>query len=345
MVELVTATLTYQLETIGRPALTVVFMDWRDQEQSMCRLHDKGAVPIATLVQLLGPSRVWYVTEQIVVDGTRRFQQKQNFTTMGRISNRFGCFDWPVLQVPYTVRSDMALPVQQTYPSYLPPHLLHRASSNNTNNTNTTTPADTERLLDVASFWKISKPGIINGELRNRGTELRNRVTKVVQTLNGTVLRIRDENENEDANTTTPNGTSHTNTTRLIRTWGDLVSAPGRLGRTTLQDSYVEALLTTKIIVTAQRTEWEDHYRLFEAIIGGGLVMTDPMYTMPPGYRHGENIIIYHSLEELKHYILSYLEHPQEQIAIATKGWQLAMEQHRTYHWMERIFFGTPLTP
>jgi spore maturation protein CgeB len=103
--------------------------------------------------------------------------------------------------------------------------------------------------------------------------------------------------------------------------------------------------LTTKIIVTAQRTGWEDHYRLFEGIIGGGLVMTDPMYTMPLGYRHGHNIIIYHSLEELKHYITYYLEHPKERIAIAKKGWQLAMEQHRTYHWMERIFFGTPLTP
>jgi spore maturation protein CgeB len=126
---------------------------------------------------------------------------------------------------------------------------------------------------------------------------------------------------------------------------GDVVSAQGRIGRSSLQDSYVEALLTTKIIVTAQRTGWEDHYRLFEAIIGGGLVLTDPMYTMPLGYTHGENIIIYHSLDELKHYITYYLEHPQERLAIARKGWQLAMEQHRTYHWMERIFFGTPLTP
>jgi spore maturation protein CgeB len=51
---------------------------------------------------------------------------------------------------------------------------------------------------------------------------------------------------------------------------------------------------------------------LFEAIVGGALVMTDPMLTLPDGYVNGSNIVIYHSLDQLRELILYYLEHPQE---------------------------------
>mgnify|MGYP002173386837 CR=1 FL=1 len=97
-------------------------------------------------------------------------------------------------------------------------------------------------------------------------------------------------------------------------------------------------------MVVAQRDAWEDHYRLFEGIVGGALVMTDPMLSLPDGYVDRENIVIYKSTDELRQLIVYYLEHTEERLDIARKGWNLAMSRHRTYHWMEELFFGQPLT-
>jgi spore maturation protein CgeB len=83
---------------------------------------------------------------------------------------------------------------------------------------------------------------------------------------------------------------------------------------------------------------------LFEAIAGGALMMMDPMLTLPNGYVNGSNIVIYHSLDRWHKFILYYLEHPQEQLKMACKGWVLAMKSHWTYHWMEELFFGQRLT-
>jgi spore maturation protein CgeB len=125
---------------------------------------------------------------------------------------------------------------------------------------------------------------------------------------------------------------------------GNLVSSMGSVGRTSYQKDYIQALLTTKIVVVAQRDQWEDHYRFFEAIIGGALVMTDPMLTLPDGYVDGGNILIYQSLDHMRDLIIYYLEHPEERLEIARKGWELAMNRHQTFHWMEETFFGKALS-
>ena len=64
------------------------------------------------------------------------------------------------------------------------------------------------------------------------------------------------------------------------------------------------------------------------------------MLSLPDGYVDRENIVVYHSLAELQSLILYYLEHSEERLEIAKKGWDLAMKRHRTYHWMEELFFG-----
>jgi spore maturation protein CgeB len=111
------------------------------------------------------------------------------------------------------------------------------------------------------------------------------------------------------------------------------------------QSAYTKALLRTKIVVVAQRDSSEDHYRLMKALIGGALILTDPMLTLPEGYVHGEDITVYKSLEELRDLVLYYWNHPEERLDIACKGWELANRHHQTYHWMEQIFFGNRLTP
>jgi spore maturation protein CgeB len=126
---------------------------------------------------------------------------------------------------------------------------------------------------------------------------------------------------------------------------GDFVSSGGKVGRVNVADEYVKALLTTKIVVVAQRDNWEDHYRLFEAYAGGSMVMSDTMLSLPDGLVDGESIVIYNSLDELRSQILYYLEHEDKRLEIARRGFEIAIKQHRSYHWMEKIFFGKQLTP
>lgn len=82
-------------------------------------------------------------------------------------------------------------------------------------------------------------------------------------------------------------------------------------------------------------------------MIGGALVLSDFMWSLPDGLVDGESIVLYHSLEHLQELILYYLDpqHTDERLAIAQGGWTVAMQRHRSYHWMEALFFGRPLTP
>jgi hypothetical protein len=279
-------------------------MDWRDAHFSVCRRQ--GGATIRQLSRLLGSENVRQVNQHIVWG--RKWQGNEQFPKPGYLITGFSCFDYPALHMPYTVRSDYAMAIQEKYTQYLPADAALGGS-------NYSTPCNTKRPVDVAHFWTIRETeGFAN---------LRNAVTKTVLSLN---------------NATLIDG-------KPIQVLGRSVSTEGATGRSTAQSAYLEALLTTKIVVVAQRDGWEDHYRLFEAIVGGALVLTDPMHTLPDGYINGSNILIYHSLDQLRAFVLYYLEHPEERLRIASKGWELAMSRHRTYHWMEELFFGRRLTP
>lgn len=172
-------------------------------------------------------------------------------------------------------------------------------------------PPDTVRPMHVAHFWgghRGSNP---------RFSRLRTTVTELVADLGRT------------ANYTVQAGA---------------VSEGGPQGRTGLSLEYLRALLQSKIVVVAQRDNWEDHYRLFEAMVGGALVLTDPMLTLPEYLVDRVHLVIYHSLDELKELICYYLEHDTERLAIAHQGYQVALRHHRTFHLMERLFFGRQLT-
>jgi hypothetical protein len=246
------------------------------------------------------------VTQQIVQG--RKWDPKRQFPSSGMVLHHqlsHPCLsEFPTLQVPYTVRSDYAIAVEKKYAAYLPATKQNQSAL---------TPADTLRPIDVAHFW--------SGQIQDRSANLRDAVTRTVLSLNDTII--------------------HGNPIHVV---GNVVSTTGSVGRTAYQKDYIQALLTTKVVVVAQRDEWEDHYRLFEAIIGGALVMTDPMLSLPDGYVDGGNILIYQSLDHMRDLIIHYLEHPEERLEIARKGWVLAMNRHRTFHWMEETFFGKALS-
>ena len=114
-------------------------------------------------------------------------------------------------------------------------------------------------------------------------------------------------------------------------------------GRNDVHDDYVMSLLEHKIVVVAQRDQWEGHYRLMEALAGGALVFTDPMHPLPYLLEDGVNVVVYNSISVLKKKILYYIEDAQgqkERVEIAARGHAVAMNHHRSWHVMERLILG-----
>eukprot|EP00977_Amphora_coffeiformis_P018460 scaffold6506_cov171-Amphora_coffeaeformis.AAC.8 len=115
-------------------------------------------------------------------------------------------------------------------------------------------------------------------------------------------------------------------------------------GRHSVSDAYVDIMLDSKIIVIAQRDQWEGHYRLMEALVTGACVLHDFMHGLPAGLQNGTSILLYKTQQELENLILYYLEHDEERIEIGRRGREVAMQRHRTWHRMEEVIFGEILT-
>jgi spore maturation protein CgeB len=77
-----------------------------------------------------------------------------------------------------------------------------------------------------------------------------------------------------------------------------------------------------------------------EALAGGALVLTDPMHPLPCGIEDGLHVVVYNNMTELKYYLKYYLEHDNERLTIARKGYQAAMSNHRSWNIMEKMVFG-----
>jgi hypothetical protein len=167
---------------------------------------------------------------------------------------------------------------------------------------------DQFRTKGVGHFWNI--------ELNDKYGQLRNRVTEAIGEL---IERSKN-----------------------VTGTAGLVSKRGKTGRVSVSDDYVEALLEHKIVVVCQRDHWEGHLRLMEALVGGGLVLTDPMIHMPAGFVDGKDIIIYNSLKDLKDKIRYYLspEGSSSRVKIARAGRRLALEHHKKEHVCNRLAYG-----
>ena len=139
---------------------------------------------------------------------------------------------------------------------------------------------------------------------------------------------------------------SNLNNGTRIDVFANVVGKRGETGRSTPQQSFLKELLRTKIVVVAQRDTWEDHWRLFESIVSGAMVMTDVMLGLPSGLVHGESIVVFHNLTQLQEQLDYYLDpaNENERISIATKGRHVAMSRHRSWHRMEEMAFGRPMS-
>jgi len=65
-----------------------------------------------------------------------------------------------------------------------------------------------------------------------------------------------------------------------------------------------------------------------EALVGGAMVMTDPMHPLPFQIEDGTEVIVYRSLAELKKLAKYFLDDEEEMMAIARSGYDATM-MHR----------------
>ena len=180
-----------------------------------------------------------------------------------------------------------------------------------------------DRPMDVTHLWPLN-PSVYGAGVGDIHSRLRTKVSRTIEAWG----RNRSV-------TTTANGST---------VFVGLAGAAVRAGRRGVRHEYIEALLRTKIVVVTQRDRWEDHYRLFEALSSGALVVTDKMLSLPAGLKNGTSIIEFASSLELLTLLEYYLQHRDERVAIARRGRYVAMSRHRTWHRMEEILFGQALT-
>ncbi len=170
------------------------------------------------------------------------------------------------------------------------------------------------RSIDVAHFWTAAPVYTSYKTLKRSRSNLRNRVS-------GIITELGDEYPH-------------------IQSFVGFAGSHGSQGRYGVASAYIEALLDAKIVVVTQTDRWEDHYRLYEALVTGSMVITDRMLSLPRGLVNGTSVIECTSRDDLRSQILYYLSHPEERLAIARQGRYVAMSQHRSWHRMEELIFG-----
>jgi spore maturation protein CgeB len=65
---------------------------------------------------------------------------------------------------------------------------------------------------------------------------------------------------------------------------------------------------------------------------------------LPAGLMNGTNIIEFSSADEFVRLARYFLEHDRERQTIAQQGRYVAMSRHRSWHRMEEIILGQPVT-
>tara|TARA_E500000178_G_scaffold246615_1_gene243223 strand:- start:9407 stop:9847 length:441 start_codon:yes stop_codon:yes gene_type:complete len=108
------------------------------------------------------------------------------------------------------------------------------------------------------------------------------------------------------------------------------VDCPNRYGVVSIE--YFKILKTSKIIVTANPSNWEGDFRLWEALLMGNLVLCDKML-LPSKIKYPlENIkhlVYYSSSQELEYLINYYMNNENERIKIGKEGREYVLKYHK----------------
>jgi hypothetical protein len=312
---------TLQTEFVSSKA--ILMMDWRDDPERLLQIctptvaaQEPSKKHHNTAGSVFDIQRNVFYTKRSIVSG-----RAYNVTSEEMMPGRLDRYDdWesfaaaPIRHTPYSVRSDFVNAMEQV--------LLFQQQQQapiNSSTQSSSTPTlelqqqpfevvvDRNRNQDVAHFWPWRRKdkrvdrggGGINNSL------LRDAVSRLLKRMRNRKNALR------------------------ISSFTDLVGQARFVGHSSVDLAYPKALLEYKIVVVAQKDPWEDHYRLWEALASGALVMSDVMLSIPKDFVDGESIVFYRGLKDLEFNITYYLKHDEERLAIARKGWTLALQRHR----------------
>lgn len=278
-------------------------IDWCDEGSILLRCEQ--------VERVMGKDYISYHKRSMVVG--RHWNRTTQSIDVGRWKT---WTDWstysaaPVQHIPIPVRSDF-VHAMETYAR----DELHLPFTSQNELTDALVH-HLHRPFDVVHFWP-EPTDVATGKVDNRKrAQLRNAVSRALKELHN----------------------SHPN----ILAHAGLKGLAKDQGREQVQTEYLSTMLQYKIVVVAQKDEWEDHYRLFEALLSGALVMSDVMLSLPTGLQDG--LVFYQNMDELKDKIIYYLQNTMERRNIAKHGRQVALTMHRSWHWVERVLLGKAMT-
>jgi hypothetical protein len=275
----------------------VLFVDFADRFQTQFRYYQK--------LNVWDRKHVRVAARSIVHE--RRFDSATNTIFPGEVAPNLPTAGGPMLHSPYAVRTDIIDSMRQ---------VLQVSDNTTAALADAIFDPDRERPIDILHLWNVS--------FKEGKSKLRNSVSKVVRSWNGTLEVTKNH--------------------RYVTTSIEEQGVRRQVGRNVVDLGYIRALLSAKIVVVTQKDDWEDHYRLFESLSCGALILHDSMVAPPKGLLDEKNIVFFDSLERLEERALHYLNNDEKRKAVARKGWDLAMGRHRSWHRMEELIFGRPLT-
>jgi hypothetical protein len=213
---------------------------------------------------------------------------------------------------PFAVRTDFVNSIQDLLPEMVAQSQPVKSSSSIPYH-----PTDTiDRHIDIVHLWEVLIP--------SKNNDLRNLVTEKVTAMGNL-----------------PHPVEHQ---RKLVVDTSIQGDRAHAGRWGVSDAYATTLLRAKIIVVTQRDQWEDHFRLFEALASGAMVLMDEMLSLPHSLQDGESVVFFRSLDELQELAMYYLQNTEERLEIARNGWEICMRKHRSWHRLEEMLFGRGIT-
>jgi hypothetical protein len=109
---------------------------------------------------------------------------------------------------------------------------------------------------------------------------------------------------------------------------------------TTVNLAYYDILKTSKIIVTANPTDWEGDFRLWEALLVGNLVLCDIM-VLPNIMKYPlidrKHLVFYNNGEELMQLINYYIHNEEERDRIGKEGKEYSLKHHKFSNRVEEV--------
>jgi hypothetical protein len=190
------------------------------------------------VTRLLDSTRIRRFKRSIVTgrkwNETTRFIERGRFVNYGNWRDHSGA---PVQHINYGVRSDVVEGFQKLL-------LAQQGNDFTGQKEEQVMVRGLTRSTDVAHFWPLEGYGDAQ-VIRGKASRLRDAVSETIHT------RLK-------------------NSSVFVGLTGEAQDA----GRNQAQRSYLAKLFDSKIVVVSQKDDWEDHYRLMEAMVSGAMVMT-----------------------------------------------------------------------